>query len=377
MGKKQYVINQHYVPKYILKFFKESNEIYNNKKKRIYHVLHQKKNVYPSTIDRVMSGEYFYEHPNFATNEIEDQFKRYETIYSKIHGQLFSLICEYEKGREKFSQVKAKSFSLVEPIIRMHLRSGAMMFELKFWSHSLNNIYAMLYRFNNINYIKAFARVLTNFHGFCILKSSDNNFVISDQILTSAALSFKARFLNATNRTIGQKDVIVFLPISKIYYLCFFNGNKPNFVRPNQLRYLTPQQTEEVNKIIMNNSYLQTAGPSYNSLNSILNTYKQVFPKEIFYKTDKGRGAIELRKEVFFYEKDKEIFNFIEDAKYLEYKGIQKNDLCPCGSGKKFVECCRYKMRALQKFMKKKESFLIPKCNFLELNIFEYYQKLT
>lgn len=240
----------------------------------------------------------------------------------------------------------------------------------------------MLARLRNRNYTYEFAQTLTTFHEFCILKSSDKNFVISDQLLASAALSFKARFANATNRTIGMKNVIVLLPMSKSYYLRFYNGNKRYYIRPNQMIYLTPEQIDEINQVIMNNSYMQTAGPCQESLKRILKNYRQSWPTAIYYGGNNIIGGVELRKEVFFYKEDEIIYDFAETpVEFSRYVGIKKNDPCPCGRGEIFRNCCRYKVRAFNKFIKNVElqsknpnfdPYSIPRCKFREMNIFEY-----
>ena len=35
-----------------------------------------------------------------------------------------------------------------------------------------------------------------------------------------------------------------------------------------------------------------------------------------------------------------------------KYKNIRPNDLCPCGSGKKFKKCCMYKLNNMEKYSK-------------------------
>lgn len=35
-----------------------------------------------------------------------------------------------------------------------------------------------------------------------------------------------------------------------------------------------------------------------------------------------------------------------------KYKNIRPNDLCPCGSGKKFKKCCMYKLNDMEKYSK-------------------------
>ena len=384
MNNGQHTINQHYIPCCVLKFFKESDDVYNKNQKRIFHVIHRSGKVFPSTVDRIMSGEYFYEHPNFALNRVEDELKLYEDWYSPRHGKFVALVDKYNDGHAKFSEVKNEAFKLVEPMILMHLRSGAMMYELNFWQRehrTMNGIYQMLERVRNRNYTTAFAQTLINFYDFCIIQSNNKDFIISDQFLSSAALSFKAQFMNATNRSIGQKDLIVLLPLSKSYYLCFYDGNKPDYIRANQLRKLNEIQTNEINKMIINNSYMQSAAPSFDLLYTAVKHYKDASPRGFYY----GGGGAELRKEVFFYDDDEKIWDFVRFFhSHVEFRDVKKNELCPCGTGKVFGDCCRYKVRAFDNFMDRVEiqsknkylnPYTIDGCFFRELNITEYHQR--
>lgn len=191
--------------------------------------------------------------------------------------------------------------------------------------------------------------------------------------------------MNATNRTIGFKDVIVFLPLSKSYYICFYNGNNPNYIKENQLKQLTFDQTDEVNSVIMNNSYMQTAGPTYDTLNRALQNYKDDGPTAVYYGGGKASGGAELRKEVFYYDRDRLIYDFVASAfDYHRFIGIRKNEPCPCGSGNLFGECCRFKVREFDKFMERVRlqsenkyynPYSITNCDFHQENIFEYHTR--
>jgi hypothetical protein len=284
--------------------------------------------------------------------------------------------------------VKEHAFNLVEAMIRMHLRSGAIMYELKYWREKNRpdySLYRMLERLLQRNYTYEFANTLIKYHEFCILKSNDKDFVISDQFIVTASLSFKARFVNATNRTVGLKDVIILLPLSRSYYLCFYNGNNPSYIRANQLKKLTEEQTKEVNIVIMNNSYIQTAGPSFETLSKLVDFYDDKGPTAIYYGGGKTNSGVGLRKEVFYYQKDKLIYDFIVSVVDIRrFNNVSKNELCPCGSGASFGKCCRYKVREFDKFMNrvKLESenrqinlYGLPHCNFHEKNIFEYHTR--
>lgn len=380
-------INQHYVPCCVLKFFKESDYPLNKKHKRIFHVLHNRNQIYQSTIDKVMSGRFFYENSEIPINRVEKSLQKFESWYSNMHGKMIGLIREYEAGTVKFSIVRDNIFNLLEPMIRMHLRSGAIMYELNYWQERNRpnySLFRMLDRLLQRNYSYDFAYTLIKFYDLCILKSNNGNFIISDQFISIASLSFKARFMNATNRTVGLKDVIILLPLSKHYYICFYNGNKPSFIRSNQIKQLTLEQTEELNVVIMNNSYMQTAGPSFEILNRALTHYNDEGPTAVYYGGGRFNGGAELRKEVFYYEKDRLIYEFVTTLDYRRYMNVGKNESCPCNSGKTFGECCRYKVREFDRFMdrlkiqdenKHYDPYGIPDCHFREQNIFEYHSQ--
>ena len=310
------VVRQHFIPRSVLKFFKESDDINNEKRKRIYHILHPDKAVYPSTLMKTMMRDDFYEVSDFQVNAIENQLSVFESKYSKNIMALKNSIDLYNDKLKKFNDIKSECLLLLPDMILMHLRSGAMVFEL---GHGVEKkkqkvrIYRMLERILNINYITAFSEALINFHEFGIICSREGNFIISDQFMSTAALSFKAQFFNSTNRHVGMKDVIALFPISKHYYICYFNGAKPNYIKSNKFNLLTEKEVKEVNQVIINNSYMETAGSSIESIRSVLPFYRHTYPHTIMAGGEGYSFGNDLRKEVFFYEKDKELWEFIRD----------------------------------------------------------------
>lgn len=88
---------------------------------------------------------------------------------------------------------------------------------------------------------------------------------------------------------------------------------------------------------------------------------------------------------MFFYDKDSDIWEFIRQPHMWSVcMKITKNELCPCNSGKRYKECCRYKLNALNQMMdlKKKQHdnqdfdpYSIPGCFFKEMNPFEYLKR--
>lgn len=334
-----------------------------------------------------MAGKFFYEHNALSENLFEDRLGIFETKYSREHGIIEAKLNEYENKKVKFSYIKDVCIDNIYSMLMMHYRSGAMMYELKFWkkgSQKKFGLIELISRFHNSRYLESFTQTLIDYYKFCILKSNNNDFLISDRYISSAALSFKARFMDTTNRSVGQRDVAVFLPVSKKYYICFFNGRKPSYIKSNKLNYLDERQTLEVNKVIINNSYMETAGPSEEALSKAGHMFRYESPVGIFFGGGAYSGGFELGKEVFFYDDDYSIFKFIENpSRWPEFQKATKNEHCPCGSGKQFRDCCRYKLNAFKKFMKRIEQqekngfsnpYSIPNCDFLEMNIDQFYR---
>lgn len=381
------VVNQHFVPRCVLKYFKESNDVNNKKEKRLYHFLHRKKKVYPTTIDKAMSRDYYYEVDSLEENKVERFLNHFEDFFSKKLGMTIDSIVEYECKDTKYKDVETKCIDLLPQLLRMHLRSGALVYELGFWEkeyRQTRRIHRMLERFMDSQYINSFARTLINFHEFCILKSPEEDFLISDQFMSTAALSFKGRFMNATNRTVGQKDLIILLPLTKKYYMCFFNGCKPNYIKRNRMNTLKSDEVAEINKVIINNSYMETTGSNYSTVHNASLSFDEKSPTAVYTGGGSFTGGSELRKEVFFYKRDEEIFEFVTMPwKLNEYDSVEKNEDCPCGSGKRFGDCCRFKLLAFKRFMndieiesknKNYNPYQIPDCYFAERNILDFYR---
>jgi hypothetical protein len=137
----------------------------------------------------------------------------------------------------------------------------------------------------------------------------------------------------------------------------------------------------------MNNSYMQTAGPSCVTLSRALKHFEDIGPTAVYYGGNKAIGGTELRKEVFYYEKDRLVYNFAASPfDYHKFNKVKKNEPCPCGSGKLFGLCCRFKVREFDKFMERVkiqnenkyyDPYRIPNCEFHEENINEFHSRNT
>jgi len=355
----------------------------------MYHVLHNRKDIFQTTTEKAMSRDYYYEIQDLKENKIEEMLSGFEVYFSAKLGKLIYLLEEYETGKLKLKEVKLSIYDILQDMVRMHLRSGALVYELGYWEgtdRKRKSIHRMLDRFLNSIYIYQFCSTLIDHYEICIMKSCDKNFIVSDQYLCTASLSFKAQFGNSTNRTIGLKDVIVLIPISKKYYLCFYNGKKPHYIKSNQFVSLKQNEVEEINRVIINNSYMETAGSARKVLADAVSEYQIISPRSVQFGGGKFVGGSEMRKEVFFYREDYEIFKYVSDpSNWSNDRLVTKNEVCPCGSGIIYKDCCRYKARAFAKFYEileqqdkdpKYNPWIIPNCTFHEKNISDYYTRL-
>lgn len=97
-----------------------------------------------------------------------------------------------------------------------------------------------------------------------------------------------------------------------------------------------------------------------------------------------------VRKSVdfpFYYDRDRLIYDFVVSPwDHYKFKGVGKNEPCPCGSGGSFGDCCKFKVREFDKFMKRIKlqsenkhynPYGIANCAFHQENIYEYYTRNT
>ncbi len=378
------VKNQHYVPCCVLIYFKESNIISRKEEPRIYHFLNEKEGIYPTTVSNVMCDKEFYEHQNLRINWLEDLLKDFEGNYASLLRKIVTSITIYKNRNIQFSELKKLIFTKLQFFFVMRFRSGGMLYEQEY-AHKSNAVLGIIEKLLlSSTYIKDLSQTVARFYDFCILESSNMDFLISDQFISTASLSFKGSFIDATNRTIGLNNVLILIPISKEYYICFWNAvgkTKLKFLKKDKINKLTKQQTIEINRVIINNSYIQTAGSSIQSLENVVGDFNQVYPHSVClgwdeYKPGRFHGA-DLGKEVFFYDNDRKVYEAVTISSRL-YKA-ENNDSCPCGSGVTFRNCCRYVLKAFMRYGKEvfwadliQRKSIIPGCFFLEQNIFQW-----
>lgn len=334
------VKNQHYVSQGLIRFFSEN-------KKMVYEFNLEHDRIYQTGISSTMSGKYTYEHPLLPDNKLENEFKRIEDVYIPIIRQIIDLL-----DNNEIEKAKIIIYKILESSLMFYYRSGTVLAEFSFHV-DFDNEYAiesMLKRITNQNYIKNLANTLRKQYEFLIIKSNENNFILSDQYISTASLDCKGKIINISNRTIGLKNTLVMIPLSSKYYIVFFDGDLKieSLLYKDKINTLENNGLLAFNKVILRNSSKSCVAMHKNVL-EMMKKYKATtsFPQAIV-KYNNGRyGSFSLKREVFFYDFDYDMFdNFI---KYLnEINQVEKNlgrklgrnDYCFCGSGKKLKKCC-------------------------------------
>lgn len=329
-------INQHYIPQFILKNFC-------NEKEQVYECLVNREKIYVTNIKNSMVGRYTYEHPYFEKNRIEKWFSRIEDYTGPAINRILSTIENHGIGNIEFKLIRDLVNIYLSTFIIFYYRSGALLYEYSFGRKNKDDrILIMTKKLMNSKYIRALSKTIVQNYNFAIIKSDQSKFLMSDQFLSTAALSIKNRFFQISNRHMGLKDTIILIPISKNYYAVYYHGNVPKCIHQNKINTLDELQVSDINRIIINNAYLKCITHSKEALKKALGEFEYESPTEMIAGSDNGPhlGAT-LKKEIFFYYRDQkawELMSFMN--KWDIYDDISRNDKCPCGSKEKYKKCC-------------------------------------
>ncbi|TYS38082.1 DUF4238 domain-containing protein [Bacillus swezeyi] len=331
---KNVVKNQHYVSEFILKNFA-------NEKQQVFECILSDKKVYLTNTNRSMSSKNTYEHDKLEQNTLENYFSKIESRVAPSIQKIIAILEDPEVDIREAFKIIEKHLS---ELLIFYYRSGALLHEYTAQYDPVTNedkIEVLIKKIIDSKYLENLKSTIINNYEWTIIKSKNNDFLLSDQYLSTAALSPKARFLNITNRHMGLKDVIILIPLSSKYYFTFYNGKKPDYIKKESICYLNFDQTTEVNIAILNNSYNKCISPVENMLSSILPEYNRTMPLGAIAKySSSGYSQIKLKKEVFYYKEDKEAFDFFTSFRFMRYKTLKRNQMCICESGLKYKKCC-------------------------------------
>ncbi|OMF19831.1 hypothetical protein BK127_02680 [Paenibacillus sp. FSL H7-0331] len=367
--------NQHYVARCILKNFS------NNKLQIFEKLVESNKEPYLTKYTQAMTENYTYEHTNLETNELEDHFSIvYEDKFAPALVNLLQLLEEFDEGTGNILEVKKIIASHISTIIVFYYRSGALLHEFEYERNNKEDrIILLLENIMNSRYILELGKTIINKYQICIIKSDDCHFLLSDQYLSTAALGIKNNFFDMSNRHIGLKDVMILVPISSKYYIVFFDGKRPLYISPNKLISLKKEEVREINKVIINNSYVKCVAQYKEALLEASPQFEFKSPSATYAGFDSGSVmGSNRKKEIFFYENDERIWDFFGMHDLYKYSKSGANELCPCGSQMKFKRCHMDRYKGAKRMMdeigqEQYERYLIDPNGMVERPIGAFY----
>lgn len=331
MNKGNIVKNQHYIPESLLEHF-------TNPSGKFFEVLLGVPKVYVSQPDNSMCEMYTYEHENLEVNTIENFLSNIDGEVAAQMKEVLVLMYKIKRDEVELREVKKKIDGMLHQLLVFYYRSGALLTEFSSLEKE-DKIPLLTKKILDVEYILELANTIKKFYNFAILETQ-NDFLMSDQYISTAATKIKARFFDISNRHIGLTDTMILIPISSSLYAIYWQSTNTIF-KADAINTLNETQILSINQVIINNSYVKSICPKVERIEQVLNDFKIAFPSQIFaggnprgYVT----GAIK-KKEVFYDPIDTSAFDMLELAGFVQYKDLGRNDKCGCGSDKKFKKC--------------------------------------
>lgn len=369
---------QHYVSQGILKHFSDEQ-------RKTYELFIDKKIVSRKSIVDTMSQNYVYEHPRIETNTIEDLFASFESKAFPIIDSLISEIEEVYAKEKSIGKFKEQIINIIPYVLLFYFRSGALLKEYSMDSENPKEtrVERMLLNIMDVRYIRGLRNTICDCYKCSVIYDEHDNFLLSDQYVSTVALKYKNRFSNASNRQIGMKDTMILIPLSSKFYIVFYDGRCPQFIKENEFSGLNEQEVQAVNDVIYQNSYVKCVGKSAFELERVKQvSFESFSPTKCIMKYSDGSIQDRIvKREVFFYDEDKDMnahsFEYMSTYKTSIEGKIGRNDKCICGSGKKYKKCClkRYEEAARiirDVYNQKNVDYTISGARTVEDSILEY-----
>lgn len=367
--------NQHYVCRGILKHFSDEQN-------KTFELFIEKQIVSKKYIEKTMSQNLVYEHSNIEINTIENLFARVESEAIPLIDELIDEIEKSYKSRRISRKIRNAIKIIVPYILLFYFRSGALLEEYSMDAENVKNtrVERMISNIGNEQYLSGLTDTICNHYEYAIIVDEEERFLISDQYLSTVALKFKNRFINASNRQIGMKETMILLPLTSKFYIVFFSGHVPVYIRSNTFSILKYDDIKEINNVIFKNSYVKCVGKNENELKRVKDNCEKPTKCLIKYKDNTIQSRI-IKKEVFLYDEDENMKTMYIQyiATYMnEIRGkIKRNDKCICGSGIKYKKCCMKKYENAARILRDNQNpeggnYIIPGVMTVEDSILEY-----
>jgi hypothetical protein len=316
---------------------------------------------------------------------LEDIFASFESRAIPI---IDSLVADMEgvyRAEKSITEFQDKIISIIPYVLLFYFRSGALLKEYSMDSENPKEIRVerMLLNIMDVGYIKGLRNTICKCYKCAIIYDEEGRFLLSDQYVSTVALKYKNRFSNASNRQIGMKDTMILIPLSSKFYIVFYEGRSPMFIKENAFVKLEEKEVQEVNDVIFQNSYVKCVGKSDVELERVKNVHFGIFsPTKCIVKYSDGSIQDRIvKREVFFYEEDKDMnahsFEYMSTYKTSIEGKIDRNSKCVCGSGKKYKKCCMRKYEEAARILRdlhnqKRVNYTIEGALVVENSILEY-----
>ena len=195
-----------------------------------------------------------YEHIELNTNTVENVLAN--TSDSRLPDAIKEVLINLENNN--VIGAKETIYKNLPDFVICYFRSGAVLTELR-TSLKKNIEDKKIEKFLSIvgdrKYILSLSLTIMLGYKFTIIESSNNNFILSDQYISTCSLKPKSRFTNVSNRNIGLKDTVILIPITTKYYIFLYNGSNDLNLKDNMINKLSEEETNIINTAIYNNSY--------------------------------------------------------------------------------------------------------------------------
>ena len=268
---------------------------------------------------------------------------------------MISLLNDIGNDNCRVNEIRENVFINLRTILIFYYRSGALLNEYHFDKvEKHERVVPLLKKILDIPYLERMCEMINECYDFAIIKS-ENEFLISDQYVSTVALSIKNRFFSKSNRHMGLKGVMILIPVTSSYYVVYFNGRVPDYIKNNEINTLNKNEVKEINGVIINNSYKKCVGNKESILEEAMGLFEYQSNLCISAGGPKGSFGSNNKKEVFFYKEHKVIWEFFVSMDWTAFIGTERNDKCKCGSDKKFKKCCINKFNGANRIMKEIE----------------------
>ena len=276
--------------------------------------------------NKTMAQNFVYEHPKLSTNYLEKLFSDIEDVYIPKIDSCIAKIEKEDLSGINYSQFILRVKEMLPIFMIFYFRSGALLYEYSFSSENpkLDRVERMILNIFDGRYLWGLCETISKFYESAVIVDEKERFLLSDQYISTVALSYKNKFSNASNRQIGMKDTMILLPLSAKYYVVFYHGKKPNYISKEKFCVLDDIDVAEINNVIYQNSYVKCIAKKQEAFDMLEKITLYSPTKTMMLYNDGTVKDYVSKREVFLYKNDRDMnensIHYIDDY-ILKIKG--------------------------------------------------------